>query len=129
MWWGVPNWGDGASEVPEGAEDYRNEGLGDEKRWGSGWREGLGLTPPHLGNNVWPSVDELSDVERVITTSHEDLRKRHESPTDPDFPNQINTTADLNDRGRGRTVETQGGGVAVLRAMWEFVHMYSDLTS
>jgi len=26
---------------------------------------------------------------------------------------------DLNDRGRGRTVETQGGGVAVLRAFWE----------
>jgi hypothetical protein len=26
---------------------------------------------------------------------------------------------DLNDRGRGRTVETQGGGVAVLRAAWE----------
>ena len=28
---------------------------------------------------------------------------------------------DLNDRGRGRTVETQGGGVAVLRALWELV--------
>ncbi|KAI9891389.1 MAG: hypothetical protein M1814_002708 [Vezdaea aestivalis] len=27
---------------------------------------------------------------------------------------------DVNDRGRGRTVETQGGGVAVLRAAWEF---------
>lgn len=26
---------------------------------------------------------------------------------------------DLNDRGRGRTVETHGGGVAVLRAAWE----------
>ncbi|KAF2404086.1 Six-hairpin glycosidase [Trichodelitschia bisporula] len=34
---------------------------------------------------------------------------------------------DWNDRGRGRTVETQGGGVAVLRAMWEFVWMYSDV--
>jgi hypothetical protein len=28
---------------------------------------------------------------------------------------------DLNDRGRGRTVETQGGGVAVIRALWEIV--------
>ncbi|KAF2200995.1 Six-hairpin glycosidase [Delitschia confertaspora ATCC 74209] len=28
---------------------------------------------------------------------------------------------DLNDRGRGRTVETQAGGVSVVRAMWEFV--------
>lgn len=30
------------------------------------------------------------------------------------------TFRDLNDRGRGRTVETQGSGVAVLRAMLEF---------
>lgn len=33
---------------------------------------------------------------------------------------------DLNDRGRGRTVETQGGGVAVVRAMWEFVNRYGS---
>ncbi|KAK2625512.1 hypothetical protein QTJ16_004824 [Diplocarpon rosae] len=30
-------------------------------------------------------------------------------------------TTDLNDRGRGRTVETQGGGIMVLRALWELV--------
>jgi hypothetical protein len=29
---------------------------------------------------------------------------------------------DVNDRGRGRTVETQGGGLAVLRAMWELTY-------
>lgn len=29
--------------------------------------------------------------------------------------------ADVNDRGRGRTVETQSGGVAVLRAAWKLV--------
>lgn len=28
---------------------------------------------------------------------------------------------DLNDRGRGRTAETQGGGLSVLRALWELV--------
>ena len=31
---------------------------------------------------------------------------------------------DLNDRGRGRTVETQGGGVSVLRAAWEFMDRF-----
>lgn len=31
------------------------------------------------------------------------------------------STSDLNDRGRGRTVETQSSGLAVVRAMWEFV--------
>ncbi|KAI9861460.1 MAG: hypothetical protein M1813_005358 [Trichoglossum hirsutum] len=34
-----------------------------------------------------------------------------------------NIDHDLNDRGRGRTVETQGGGVSVLRAMWEIVDL------
>lgn len=31
------------------------------------------------------------------------------------------SSEDLNDRFRGRTLETQGGGVAVLRALWEVV--------
>ena len=30
---------------------------------------------------------------------------------------------DLNDRGKGRTVETQGGGVAVLSALWRLQNM------
>jgi hypothetical protein len=34
--------------------------------------------------------------------------------------------ADLNDRGRGRTVETQSGGVAVTRAMWEFLRNFEE---
>lgn len=32
-------------------------------------------------------------------------------------------SGDANDRGRGRTVETQGGGVAVVRAMYEFMQL------
>ncbi|PBP20768.1 glycosyl hydrolase [Diplocarpon rosae] len=35
--------------------------------------------------------------------------------------NRKTRTTDLNDRGRGRTVETQGGGIMVLRALWELV--------
>ena len=38
-------------------------------------------------------------------------------PTANRYDNDIQR--DVNDRGRGRTVETQGGGVSVLRAMWE----------
>ncbi|PQE20408.1 Six-hairpin glycosidase protein [Rutstroemia sp. NJR-2017a BBW] len=38
-----------------------------------------------------------------------------------DGDNQFIGIEDLNDRGRGRTVETQGGGVSVLRALWEVV--------
>lgn len=32
---------------------------------------------------------------------------------------------DVNDRGRGRTVETQGGGLAALRARWQWQTFYS----
>jgi hypothetical protein len=39
-----------------------------------------------------------------------------------DIPNlEVETAGDLNDRGRGRTMETQSGGVAIMRAMWEFL--------
>ncbi|TVY39028.1 hypothetical protein LSUB1_G004579 [Lachnellula subtilissima] len=43
----------------------------------------------------------------------------HEQHTRKDSGVDINK--DRNDRNRGRTVETQGGGIAVLRAMWEVV--------
>lgn len=36
------------------------------------------------------------------------------------------TMSDPNERGRGRTIETQGGGVAVTRAMWEFLRIFED---
>ena len=35
-------------------------------------------------------------------------------------------SSDPNDRGRGRTVETQSGGVAVMRALWELVDRRSN---
>ncbi len=33
---------------------------------------------------------------------------------------QTLATRDVNDRGRGRTVETQQGGLAVLRSSWSY---------
>ncbi|KAF2731948.1 Six-hairpin glycosidase [Polyplosphaeria fusca] len=33
---------------------------------------------------------------------------------------------DVNDRGRGRTVETQGGGIAVVKALWEFLRRMGE---
>lgn len=46
-------------------------------------------------------------------------RKRR--PTDAEQEEKDIKGEDLNDRGRGRTVETQGGGVSLLRALWELV--------
>lgn len=39
--------------------------------------------------------------------------------------NRDSSGSDLNDRGRGRTVETQGGGLAVLRAKWQWQAQYT----
>jgi hypothetical protein len=48
-------------------------------------------------------------------------RALHASSNDIDENEHSIGTWDLNDRGRGRTVETQGGGISVLRALWELV--------
>ncbi|RMZ68446.1 glycoside hydrolase family 76 [Pyrenophora seminiperda CCB06] len=40
---------------------------------------------------------------------------------DSDDESTRTSGGDLNDRGRGRTVETQGSGLAIVRAMWEFL--------
>ncbi|KAI1001724.1 hypothetical protein K3495_g6479 [Podosphaera aphanis] len=45
--------------------------------------------------------------------------KRHEIVDRDSVPQ--NGTSDLNDRGRGRTVETQIGGLNLLRTLWEIV--------
>lgn len=56
----------------------------------------------------WKSKEKYH---RVASEEHQEFRR-------VDGKADIN---DLNDRGRGRTVETQGGGIMVLRALWEIV--------
>jgi hypothetical protein len=89
---------------PVGAEDYRNRGLGDEKKWGRGWEPVL--TPPRMPsfNPEQPfDMQRMSSGQNVITNDGND------DENDP------------NEKGRGRTVETQGAGMAVVRSMWEFI--------
>jgi hypothetical protein len=112
--------------VPPQARDYRNEGLGDVARWGSGWNEGLGVTPPNV---VMPGEGQFPLDNDVFSSSPLAVgRNIPKSPEDPVFPRKVMGSRDLNGRGRGRTVETQGGGVAVLRSMWELVHLYAKNT-
>lgn len=120
MWWGATSDNSERPDVPSGAEDYRNEGLGDEQRWGRGWAVGLDTTPPQKLEDEGIFVlgsRNLQDGDWV------DFKTGRPVPKDLDFPQNFNAS-DANDRGRGRTVETQGGGVAVVRAMWEFVNRY-----
>lgn len=61
-------------------------------------------------------VDRLEEVYNEVEMPQEE---HHVSMQDT----KMSTNSDLNDRGRGRTVETQGSGLAVVRAMWEFVRL------
>ena len=94
-WWGAEAGTDAEQPVvPSGSVDYRN---------------------CHLDEASWEKWGPQFYLQCVVG------RKSNEVMAD-DEPTYH--SSDLNDRGRGRTVETQGGGVAVVRAMWEFVHMY-----
>ncbi|KAI9673596.1 MAG: hypothetical protein M1817_002233 [Caeruleum heppii] len=98
MWWGVhrpSSTHDSQSEqdhpLPPGAVDYRNGGV--------------------PGDVEWQDEDNVRSPKRGFSPSG------MEDPEHKQPGGQKNR--DVNDRGRGRTVETQGGGLAVLRAAWE----------
>lgn len=114
MWWAEPSVSDElASALPPGAEDYRNDptvlsqkpwtkaGLDSNSRWN---------LPQH--NLV------LKDSQAIIS---EEAMKSH-----PRRSTGGAKSSDPNDRGRGRTVETQSGGLAVLRSAWELMYRKSD---
>jgi hypothetical protein len=112
-WWGHMGNSSVDVTVPLGAEDYRNLGLGDPKKWGHGWAPILvPPTSPDSGSSrsFRASVDHVEPVEFI------GLDQSALALDASQFRSE-----DANDRGRGRTVETQGAGVAVVRAMWEFV--------
>jgi len=94
-WWGasktVRTFTEPTDEIPHDAVDYRNRGIPKDD---DAWGESSHQQKPHAPS----SADHEAYLElRGIRIK------------------------DVNDRGRGRTVETQGGGLAVLRALWEIV--------
>ncbi|KAF2666440.1 Six-hairpin glycosidase [Microthyrium microscopicum] len=99
-WWGDN--GNDTAVLPLGAEDYRNDASvmqEDRERWGEGWAPIV--VPP-------PSMKPVKQAGGLVVDG------------DVGQAPMIHAR-DANDRGRGRTVETQGAGVALVRAMWEFV--------
>lgn len=87
--------------------DYRNYGVPNDTTWRR--PSDLVLIPkPDLPISI-PATDVAEGgqkpLNRVPGTKRDSRRKE-----------------DPNDRGRGRTVETQGGGLALMRAYWSIVH-------
>ncbi|KAF5002893.1 hypothetical protein FGRMN_54 [Fusarium graminum] len=114
MWWGAGIFDarvtlstDGIDHEAENATDYRNQGTPDDKTWGERqrWLPGTGL--------LSPLESELD--QHVMNNAREALPRIGRGSTPGVKPRQ----QDPNDRGRGRTVETQVGGIALLRAYWE----------
>lgn len=111
MWWGrsYPDSEDGAEEMdrpplPLGAVDYQNdEGLNTE--FGL-WKQEEGLRAG--ATTRMPKADSRVQCHGLGTL-----------PVDQGEEAQARRQ-DVNNRGRGRTVETQSGGVAVLRALWQW---------
>ncbi|KAI9697156.1 MAG: hypothetical protein M1820_007891 [Bogoriella megaspora] len=116
QWWG--HGGDKAmddyySENPprvpdlhDNATDYRN----------------LGTVPLDA---VWQkqlTTDEMGFME--AGQGFQGLHGEKEITKSKDSTYEGTLVKDVNDRGRGRTAETQGSGVAVLRALWEFANIH-----
>ena len=102
-WWGEHAWrrpGDSQLEpVDDEGTDYRNEGVPDDELW------------------------RLAKDDREGAGYHDITGRKYGIINNDD---ERSSTWDLNDRGRGRTVETQSGGLAVVRALYRWESWYAD---
>lgn len=97
-----------SSPLARGAIDYRNHG-----RRGDGSEDLIGVL--HNGNATGAAEDART---RAFDRDHSNI-DGSQSTTSMGG----NSPPDYNNRSRGRTVETQAGGVAVLRALYEWRKM------
>lgn len=125
MWWtagllniwddeDMPPDEDGSDMMVPNAVDYRNDGVPDDPMWR---HTPSALKPPSIPRVPLPKA-EGHRIEEYLVARHRRLNES-EGNSGRGRRAQRLKEEDLNDRGRGRTVETQGGGLAVLRAYWE----------
>jgi hypothetical protein len=111
-WWGAR---DGVYPAPlsNGAVDYRNDA---SELMNSVWRRDSDVLWSNAVQNYGDGL--VLDANGRMRTAPRPLRR-------PDMllhaQREMRNHTDPNDRGRRRTVETQGGGVAVLRALVELL--------
>lgn len=125
MWWtagllkiwdeeDMPPDEDGADMMVPNAVDYRNDGVPDDPMWR---RTPSALKPPSMPKVPLPEANGDSMAE--FPAASRSRSNESEGNNGRGRRAQRLKQLDLNDRRRGRTVETQGGGLAVLRAYWE----------
>jgi hypothetical protein len=139
MWWGA---GQDNSQEMETEDKQHNTEKEDQTQTPKLNKQSRRRTPSHtpLAQSYPPhpadAIDYRNDAYQIFSSSSlnpkerptnldiEDIYGRDISEPGPDTIEMIG--GDPNTRGRGRTVETQGSGVAVTRAMWEFLRRYED---
>ncbi|KAL2155215.1 hypothetical protein VTH82DRAFT_3891 [Thermothelomyces myriococcoides] len=89
--------------------DYRNEGVPLDPKWTRG--AGGGDVPPVPMPDTKRTSQEPLKSDRLTEKKKKRAKTARDDSGDGD-------AYDPNLRGRGRTVETQGGGLALLRALW-----------
>jgi len=97
----------------EGAVDYRTYGIPNDPMW-------MGPHPNPLPLAGTEGRDRTGVY--AANSAQQPLGILSRRETAPDAGIGAGSSSDPNTRGRGRTVETQGGGLAVLRALWELLN-------
>jgi hypothetical protein len=119
MWWGPGLFGnidvsperDGIDHDAANTTDYRNQGTPKDEIWGRSARWLPGTRKGGLEKQATPGLSQ-KNINMMLESEEILMGKPHQS--------------DPNDRGRGRTVETQVGGVALLRAYWDISQSQSS---
>lgn len=116
MWWGAGLFEEASApstddETDRNATDYRNEGTPQDDIWGDHHRffPGSGV-----GSKEEAGTRAAMKTEQIVMSPHHKRRQRSQGSEPRTTP-----VKDPNARGRGRTVETQMSGLALLRAYWE----------
>ncbi|KAI5367193.1 putative glycoside hydrolase, family 76, six-hairpin glycosidase superfamily [Septoria linicola] len=108
-WWSASSGTFLSAELPHGATDYRNNAS-------------------ELLSWPWASASQMQGsahasykiVEQVFMPS----QRGHDTAQQPlDAKANARAQRDWNDRGRGRTIETQSGGIAVLKTLWQLMNI------
>ena len=74
--------------------------------------------------NLGVPNDEIWRIKSSEESDENNNDSRSSAGQFPQQPKDSLRTQDVNDRGRGRTVETQSGGLAVIRALWDWRMWY-----
>lgn len=123
MWWGAGNDVESAPKPGQNADehkepnrtDYRNDGTQQNVLWGneSRWMPGS-RSPESACSQAMPRSEHR--LRPIRLAEHQDVVKQMQRG---DAQADQKRRRDPNKRGRGRTVETQAGGLALLRTLFE----------